>query len=191
VNSKPWETHPKIWKTRSAFMSYVRGGIRRGLWDKNPVKLEFIKQNRVRANIGKITKSNPKGEVWGGICQICKGEFREYDLQVDHIIGKNSLTTLDDIMGFIKAIVLVTNDDLQLVCKPCHGVKTHAEKMGITLQEARLEKEAIAFEKLSKDIQVSFLLSLNYTEDQLSNSKKRRACFVDLNKGEEYIRAPE
>ena len=44
---KLWELYPEIWKTESEFMSWIRGGIRR-IWSKHPVKLEFIKQNRVK-----------------------------------------------------------------------------------------------------------------------------------------------
>ena len=31
----------KHWKTEAAFLSYVRGGLRRGLWMNSPVKREF------------------------------------------------------------------------------------------------------------------------------------------------------
>ena len=58
------EKYPHIWKSKSAFMSYLRGGIRRSCWMKHPVKLEFIKNNRQR-----IPNPNTKGkaaEVWGG-----------------------------------------------------------------------------------------------------------------------------
>ena len=36
-----------VWKTESAFMSWLRGGIRR-MWSKHPVRIEFMKQNRIR-----------------------------------------------------------------------------------------------------------------------------------------------
>ena len=57
-----------IWKTESAFMSWLRGGVRGGLWNKHPVKLEFIKKNRIQ-----IPNPNPKGKkptVWGAVCAL-------------------------------------------------------------------------------------------------------------------------
>lgn len=55
--------YPHIWKTESSLMSYIRGGIRRNLWNRSPIKIEFIKNNRIR-----IPNPNPRGkvkEVWG------------------------------------------------------------------------------------------------------------------------------
>jgi hypothetical protein len=73
---KLWELYPHIWSSESAYMSWLRGGLRRYLWSKNPVKLEFIKQNRI-----KIPNPNPKGkvkEVWGGVCAFTRPNMRVY-----------------------------------------------------------------------------------------------------------------
>ena len=114
-DKKLWEIYPNIWATESAYMSWLRGGIRRYLWAKNPVKLEFIKQNRV-----KIPNPNPKGkvkEVWGGVCALTGNIFPIGDMEVDHKEGNHSLKTLDDLVPFVKGIVMITLDDLQLVSK--------------------------------------------------------------------------
>ena len=49
-----------VWKTESAFMSWLRGGIRR-MWSKHPVRIEFMKQNRIR--IPNPNKSGKAKEV--------------------------------------------------------------------------------------------------------------------------------
>ena len=54
-----------VWKTESAFMSWLRGGIRR-MWSKHPVRIEFMKQNRIR--IPNPNKNGKAKEVWGGVC---------------------------------------------------------------------------------------------------------------------------
>ena len=106
-------------------MSYLRGGIRRAAWMKHPVKLEFIKNNRQR-----IPNPNPKGkaaEVWGGKCNVCKNLFVQSQLVVDHIREFSaSLKDIKDIQSFVELISLVTEDDLQFVCKDCHE-KIHFE----------------------------------------------------------------
>lgn len=146
---KLWEMYPHIWATESAYMSWLRGGIRRYLWAKNPVKLEFIKQNRV-----KIPNPNPKGkvkEVWGGVCALTSKTYPIGDMEVDHKEGNHSLKTLDDLVPFVKGIVMITLDDLQLVSKEAHKIKSYAEKQGISFEEAKIEKEVIEIIKQKKD----------------------------------------
>ena len=148
-DKKLWEIYPHIWATESAYMSWLRGGIRRYLWSKNPVKLEFIKQNRV-----KIPNPNPKGkvkEVWGGVCALTGNIFPIGNMEVDHKEGNHSLKTLDDLVPFVKGIVMITLDDLQLVSKEAHKIKSYAEKQGISFEEAKIEKEVIEIIKQKKD----------------------------------------
>lgn len=146
---KLWEIYPHIWATESAYMSWLRGGLRRYLWSKNPVKLEFIKQNRI-----KIPNPNSKGkvkEVWGGVCALTGETHVIGDMEVDHISGNHSLKTLDDLVPFVKGIVMVTLEDLQLVSKEAHKIKSYAEKQGISFEEAKIEKEVIELIKQKKD----------------------------------------
>lgn len=146
---KLWEIYPHIWATESAYMSWLRGGIRRYLWSKNPVKLEFIKQNRI-----KIPNPNPKGkakEVWGGVCALTGKTYLIGDMEVDHKEGNHSLKTLDDLVPFVKGIVMITLDDLQLVSKEAHKIKSYAEKQGISFEEAKIEKEVIELIKQKDD----------------------------------------
>ncbi|WEY17900.1 hypothetical protein OJIADAOI_00129 [Pseudomonas phage SPA05] len=37
--------------------------------------------------------------------------------------------------------------DLAVLCKPCHEIKTYAERYGLTLEEADIVKQAIAIQK--------------------------------------------
>lgn len=155
ASAKPWLEFPSIWKTQSAFMSWMRGGIRAGLWNKNPIKLEFLKEKRVR-----IKNPKPTGrtaEVWGQHCVLCDQDIPTTEAQVDHISGKNSLKTLDDIQDFILSIATISKDDLQIVCKPCHKIKSHAEKEGISFEQARLEKQVISLCKNTAQWQNTWL----------------------------------
>lgn len=138
---EPWKEHPNIWKTQATFMSFLRGGIRRSLWNKSPIKLEYIKKARVR-----IPNPNPKGrvaEVWGAECALCNKVLPIADIEVDHKQGNVSLNSIGDIQSFIESIVCVSFDDLQLVCKPCHKAKSYSEKQGISFKDAKIEKEVI------------------------------------------------
>lgn len=148
----PWENYPEIWKTQAAFMSWVRGGIRGGLWKKHPVKLEFLKENMVL-----VPNTNPRSMkrfpmVKAARCALCKRVTPQKDVEVDHLTGNHSLRSMDDLRAFIEAMIMVTKEDLQLVCKPCHKVKSYAEKQGISFELAQATKEAIVLQKGKVDV---------------------------------------
>ncbi|MNF40751.1 hypothetical protein D3C84_217600 [compost metagenome] len=149
----PWIQHKTIWPTEAKFMSWVRGGIRAGLWKKHPVKLEFLRQNTILT-----VNTNPRSMkrfpmVKAARCALCSLVHSIKDIEVDHLTGNHSLRSMDDLRAFIEAMIMVTFADLQLVCKPCHKIKSYAEKQGITCEEARAEKLAISLIKEKKDVQ--------------------------------------
>lgn len=77
----PWETHSHIWKTKAAFFSYLRGNLRKAIWDTYPVKLDF-KNNNVSA-----PPPDYKGRAKSGAYCSLSGEWvpKSY-LEVDHKI---------------------------------------------------------------------------------------------------------
>lgn len=168
-----WDEYPHLWKTQSAFFSWIRGGVRRSLWNRSPIKLEFIKNNR-----RKINNPNPRGkvaQVWGGDCALCNNTFILKDLEVDHKTGNHSLTKIEDIQKFIEGIVLVTESDLQMVCKPCHKAKSMADKQGISIEDALISRKVIAIMKDKLDKQ--FLIDRGVVPD--STAAKRKLQIID------------
>lgn len=155
---KPWEEYPHIWRTESSYLTYIRGGIRRSLWSKNPIKLEFEKERTVP-----MPNTNPRSmkrfpTVAGGCCELCGGLFRKDQMEVDHRTGEHSLRTLSDLESFIHGVVFVRKEDLAYLCKPCHSVKTHMERQGFeTMREAAADKKAIEIDKKSAKLVVDFL----------------------------------
>ena len=126
----PWEKYPNIWKTESSWWSYIRGCLRKA-WNRHPVKLEFIKNNRVR-----VINTDTGNEVWGGKCNRCKKEYASKHLQVDHIVPAGSLKANKDIQGFVERLLFVGEDDLQFLCKQCHRIITYSERYDVSLEEA-------------------------------------------------------
>lgn len=170
---KLWELYPQIWKTESSLMSWLRGGIRRSLWNRHPIKLEFIRQNRV-----KIPNPNPRGkvkEVWGGVCSISGEMVPLKDLEVDHKTGNHSLRSIDDVQSFIQGIVFVTLDDLAFVSKEMHRVKSYCEKQGISFEQGKAEKKAISLIKNKEDR--SWLVERGITP--ASTCTKRRQQIIE------------
>jgi hypothetical protein len=154
---KPWIEYPQFWKTEAAFLSFIRGGIRRYLWSKNPIKLEFMKENRVMIpNPSKRKGAKPK--VWGARCEICGGLFPQKEIEVDHKTGEHSLRKTSDIQAFVEGIVFVRKEDLAIVCKPCHRIKTNAERKGISHEDSKIDKEVIRICKQKADVVKSWIV---------------------------------
>ena len=95
-------------------------------------------------------------------CAICGEQIGSGDLEVDHLDGGNSNKSLADADSFIKAIMFVTPDDIQVLCKDkyrvvnkkktlvkfgCHSYKTLADKVGCSFEEAKVRKKHILISK--------------------------------------------
>ena len=64
-------------------------------------------------------------------------------MEIDHIQGNVSLNDWSDVLPFIQHLC-ATKDNMQVVGKEAHKVKSYAERMGMSFEEALLEKRVIA-----------------------------------------------
>lgn len=141
----PWIHSPHIWKTKAAFFTWLRGSLRRGVWEKYPPKLEF-KQGQ-----GYKPDSTYTGKAKKLIrCALTGEEVAISKAEVDHINGNVSLQGWDDVLTFIQHLC-ASPDNLQVVGKEAHKIKSYAERMGISFDQASAEKEAIRIIKERKD----------------------------------------
>lgn len=164
--SSPWESYPHIWKTKAAFFSWLRGGLRRGLWEKYPPKLEFK---------NKVCKPPPEGytgKAKSGIECALTGEWEgKSKLEIDHRSGNVSLKDWEDLLPFVMHLCFDSDDKVQAVKKEAHKVKSYAEKMGISFAEALAEKKTIEICKSTQGA-IDFILNHNITPGK--NAKIRR-----------------
>lgn len=171
-NKNPWGQNTP-WKNSTAFFTYLRGCFRK-CWSNNPIKHNLIKKKRRQ-----IDNPNPRGNkktVWGFDCSLCGGEFPMSLCQVDHIVPAGSLQKTEDIQGFVERLLYVTEDDLRLVCKECNSVLAYADKQGVSVADARAEKQAIQLIKGRKD--VDFIVTAGYTP--ASNQAARRKQIIEI-----------
>lgn len=171
---KPWEWYPHIWKTEASFWSYLRGALRRGIWEKSPVKLDF--KNTVVDTPPDDYTGKAKSGQYCALSGVWTGKSRG---EVDHKDGHKSVLSEEDILPFIKHLV-PHPDNMQFVDKEAHKIKSYAERKGITFEEAQKEKAAIEKQKQPVAKQKEELLANGFTEDEISNDKKRRQCFIKL-----------
>lgn len=184
--NSPWEAHPEIWPSSTAFFTYLRGCLRKA-WMKNPIKLEYIKKNRHQ-----IDNPNPNGKkpkVWGFTCECCNGEYPIAQGQVDHLHQAGSLRSTEDIQGFVERLLYVTEEDIQLVCKHCHDIISYQQRHDLTFNQAKNRKEAIAFSKKPIAEQKDILNSYNVNTDKLTKPKLKQA-YIDyldsLDEGQDH-----
>lgn len=170
----PWLHKNSPWKTEAAFWNWLRGSLRKAVWSNHPLKIEFIKTNRER-----VPGKKEGTTRWGGRCNLCRGLFGQSELQVDHIEGNVSLRSWLDVLEFVQH--MAAPGELQLVCKNCHKIKSYAEKTGITFEQARIEKEVIAWDKKSSAEVIEYLKANEYTGPIKTKAQRKEGLRKVLN----------
>ena len=135
------QKYPDLFPTEAKFWTYLRGALRRSLWSKSPMKLKF-KSSTATPPPKDYTGRGKKGHV----CALTGEWVMTSKSEVDHKIGNVSLRCEDDIIPFIIHL-LATEDELQVVDKDAHRIKSYGDRMGITFEEATLEKRLIELMK--------------------------------------------
>ena len=177
---KPWE-ESAAWKTEASFYAWLRGQLRRSVWSHYPPKNEYKASMLRPATEDDYAKGVSPRTKKVGQCYLCKNWFPASHLQVDHLDQAGSLRCEDDITPFIKNLACM-KDNMRLSCKPCHETKTLADKLGITFEQAIIEKKIIAQMKLSKIKQDKVLTELGMP---CNNDKVRKESWRKLiEKGE-------
>lgn len=164
------EQYGDVWKSRAAFFSWLKGVIRRG-WSTCPQKTSFIKKHR---KLIPNPSSRGKREIWGGECAICKKDFPAKMLNVDHK-GEDiaRLTEIWHVQDCVEKLLCVTEEDLRYLCKPCHNIVSHSQKIGCSFEEAAILKQLIAFGKLSTEEQVKELKRLGLSAGKLKKDRQQ------------------
>lgn len=165
---EPWEQYPGIWKSKTAFFTYLRGQIRL-TWSRFPAKLKWKAAQMVKPPAGYTGRAKSLGK-----CAYCGEMFAASTLEVDHIDQAGECNSWETAAQFLRRL-LDCNDNWCLACKPCHKIKSFAERAGVSFEEARLQK--LVIEKMKdKETVMNFLLKRGYSSQQLSNEGKRRTC---------------
>jgi len=84
--------YPSVWKTRAAFFSWLRGGLRRAVWEKYPPKLMFKNAQCLPPPEGYTGKAKS-----GKPCALTGEWTGKSKLEVDHLVGEASLRCIEDI----------------------------------------------------------------------------------------------
>lgn len=162
MSNEPWKIPNSPWKDEKAYLNWLRGSIRR-IWSRHPVKISYKQQRRYKAPVGKFGK-----DVWVSDCELCGKQCRTCD--VDHLKGGFGFNDWQSFTEWAKMILWVTFDDIRELCDDCHAATTLSQKMGISFEDAVIQKEIISICKAKKDI--AWLKERGIVP--ASNAKKRR-----------------
>ena len=108
-------------RLRAFITSVLRAGTRR-----YPPKYECLNEAYVGQRLN--TKTNREGKHY--LCASCEGEYPSKEVVVDHISP-----VVDPKQGFVSWDVFIERlfcpkDNLQVLCVPCHKIKTKEETNG-------------------------------------------------------------
>lgn len=177
----PWEQLPDVWKTEAAYFAWLRGQMRKA-WSRHPIKNAYKMSRRTRAAVGKkMDKATGKPQlVWALPCDQCKHVFPQNNVEVDHIIRAGSFKCWADCERWLMALMQINFASLQLLCKPCHKIKSYAETHNVTFEEAREIKQVIAWIKETTVLrQKQFLIKVaGCKTTDVANAKQRRAEYL-------------
>jgi hypothetical protein len=106
--------------TESRYWTFIRSALRQA-WSKYPVRYQVLNDAR------RPFSGNDKRTKWEYQCNECKEWHKAKDVQVDHIESAGSLKCYEDLPAFVQRLFCEA-DNLQVMCKPCHHVKTQEER---------------------------------------------------------------
>ncbi len=104
--------------TEGRYNGFVSTALRKafGRW---PPKYETLKEARTSIKINPAT--GRKAQHFK--CKICKGEFTQKQVQVDHVAPVVGRGNFKDWNTFIERL-FCEKHNLQVLCIPCHKIKT-------------------------------------------------------------------
>lgn len=152
------QNNSEVYPSHEKYVEALRACVRKA-WQFHPMK-RLYKEGKAKRI--KNPRPNPRRGfefVKGYTCEICGRDFVEKDIEVDHKVGHNKFTHIDDFNSYANRILHVAPEDLQILCAypdtdvrsrerhSCHKVKSYAESSGLTFEEALIIKRVISIEK--------------------------------------------
>lgn len=184
-NHRPWEWKGSIWKTQAEYFTWIRSQFR-SIWSDWPIKNNYLRSHSIDIpkldDKGKqiyyktgnkkgkpVTVKGYKCEVTGKILKASKPKGqRGANYNIDHVDPAGSLTNSYEACIYLFRL-LCSDDNMQLLDTEYHKILTHSESKGISIEDARSDKEAI---KIMKGDEKKWLTKKGLTP--ATNAKLRR-----------------
>lgn len=171
MSKEPWELYPTIWKTKSAFFTYLRGHLRL-LWSRYPAKLKWKQSKLVTPPKGYTGRAKKLGQ-----CHYCGEWHAASHLEVDHVKQAGACSSWETAQQFLRNL-LDCNDNWVLADKVCHKIKSYSEAHDLTFEQARIAKTVIDLMKPTNKQKMLDLLSDNAYN--CKNSAERKKALIEI-----------
>jgi 5-methylcytosine-specific restriction endonuclease McrA len=107
--------------TESQYFSKIRSILRSGFRYWKPMQQALELSSRPSQSLNKRIKKEYK-------CNHCNNWFKRADVEIDHKIECGSLQKYEDVVPFIQRLTPENVNAFQILCKPCHKIKTDLYK---------------------------------------------------------------
>lgn len=105
--------------TESRYFQFIRSALRQA-WSRYPVRHQVL--NRAsRPYKGKDKRRKKEYQ-----CSQCDNWFMQKEVEVDHVEPCGTLKSYNDLPRFVSTL-LCEEDNLRVVCKPCHRKITRGD----------------------------------------------------------------
>lgn len=107
--------------SEAQYFAKIRSALRSAFRFWKPMTIALEKASRPYKGANKLQKKEYQ-------CNHCKCWFKRKEVEIDHVIPCGSLRTFEDIASFIERLTTENIDNFQVLCKPCHLIKTKQDK---------------------------------------------------------------
>lgn len=114
-------THNAATWTEAQYFAHIRSHLRNAFRWWKPIQLALTAASRPSKSKNKRLKTEYQ-------CAECKQWFPRKNVEVDHIVECGRLSSYEDIVPFIKRLAAEDVSAYQVLCKPCHKIKTEEYK---------------------------------------------------------------
>lgn len=118
ARTPPFSAYPS-WST-AKFWGFVRAGLRSKA-QRWPPRYEVL------AEAKRKYEGENKKQKFEYQCALCQHWHLQSNVEVDHIIPCGSLSSFDDLPGFVERM-FCSKEGLRVVCRPCHKDVTKKAK---------------------------------------------------------------
>lgn len=134
------DDRPIEYKDFKKDLNQIRTGLRQA-FIRSKYKAQFLSAKRIEIPKYKKNGELAKRPLIKYECNHCKGEFSQAMINVDHIEPVGTLYSLNDVPRFFDRL-FCTYDNLQVLCKDCHDVKTKKDRKEMS-EKRKILKEIL------------------------------------------------
>lgn len=106
--------------TEARYWSAVRSGLRRAFRFWKPITDALLR--------ARVAAPGPRGRKWLFLCAECRKLHLRKNVEVDHRVPCGALTRPEHLAEFLARLTEERPENFQVLCLPCHQLKTQKEK---------------------------------------------------------------